>query len=105
MIPLRGWLVDFQAKFGSPDETNSWPLLREEVVEVKQALDHGALSPIARELSDVVYLAYGIAASRGINLDEALREVHRANMDKVPTGGKPTKPPDWVAPRMDKALP
>lgn len=39
---------------------------------------------IARELADVVYCAYGTAHAFAIDLDTALAEIHRANMDKFP---------------------
>lgn len=38
---------------------------------------------LARELADVVYLAFGTAHAFDINLDAALVEVHRAAMSKV----------------------
>lgn len=64
---------------------------------------------IARELADVVYVAYGTARALGIDLDEALVEVHRAAMDKVRAGvkredGKIVKPAGFVAPDMSGAV-
>ena len=38
---------------------------------------------VARELADVVYLAYGTAHAFAIDLDAALAEVHRAAMSKL----------------------
>lgn len=44
---------------------------------------------VARELADVVYVAYGSALIAGIDLDAAIAEVHRANMSKLGEDGKP----------------
>jgi predicted HAD superfamily Cof-like phosphohydrolase len=38
---------------------------------------------LARELADVVYIAFGTAHAFAINLDAALAEVHRAGMSKL----------------------
>lgn len=69
---------------------------------------------LARELADVVYVAYGTAHAFDVDLDEALREIHRAAMDKLfpPNGaervvredGKICKPPGFVPPDMTAAL-
>jgi predicted HAD superfamily Cof-like phosphohydrolase len=44
----------------------------------REAVEH-----VARELADVVYLAYGTAHAFAIDLDAALAEVHRAAMSKL----------------------
>jgi predicted HAD superfamily Cof-like phosphohydrolase len=64
---------------------------------------------IARELADVVYVAYGSAWAFHIDLDAALREVHRAAMDKMNAGhrradGKILKPPGFRPPDMSEAV-
>lgn len=64
---------------------------------------------IARELADVVYVAYGSAWAFGIDLDAALEEIHRAAMDKMRAGvrradGKILKPPGFVPPDMSAAI-
>lgn len=69
----------------------------------------GIRKAIARELADVVYVAYGSALIAGIDLDAALAEVHRANMHKVRAGirredGKIVKPPDFVPPDLTEAI-
>lgn len=43
---------------------------------------------LAKELADVVYVAYGTALAYGIDLDIALREVHESNMTKLDDDGK-----------------
>lgn len=67
---------------------------------------------IARELADVVYVAYGTARTYGIDLDEAIRRVHAANLSKLDEDGRPIQRPDgkvvkgpnFVAPDMSGAL-
>lgn len=64
---------------------------------------------IARELADVMYIAYGTAYVHRIDLDAAFAEVHRAAMDKMRAGlrradGKILKPPGFIPPDMTGAL-
>ena len=63
-------------------------LLEEEVGELAEAVQGGQLPEIARELADVVYVAYGTAVTYGIDLDAVLAEVHRANMSKLGPDGR-----------------
>jgi predicted HAD superfamily Cof-like phosphohydrolase len=64
-------------------------LLEEEVGELAEAIQGRRLSEIARELADVVYVAYGTAVTYGIDLDAVLAEIHRANMSKLGPDGSP----------------
>lgn len=64
-------------------------LLEEEVGELAEAARRERLDEIARELADVVYVAYGTAITYGIDLDAVLAEVHRANMSKLGPDGRP----------------
>lgn len=71
--------------------------------------DRIALGQVARELADVVYVAYGTAWAFGIDLDAALAEIHRAAMVKMDAGlrredGKILKPPGFVPPDMTAAI-
>jgi predicted HAD superfamily Cof-like phosphohydrolase len=70
--------------------------------------ERAALEDVARELADVVYVAYGTALALGIDLEVALGEVHRANMSKVDgprrADGKVLKPDGFVAPDMSAAI-
>lgn len=64
---------------------------------------------VARELADVVYVAYGTAWVYGIDLDAALAEIHRAAMSKIEANckredGKIIKPPGFVPPDMREAV-
>lgn len=70
------------------------------------------LADVAKELADVVYVAYGTAFSLGIDLDAVLAEVHRSNMAKRgPDGrfmfredGKVLKGPGYTPPDIAAVL-
>jgi predicted HAD superfamily Cof-like phosphohydrolase len=64
-------------------------LLREEVQEYADGIAAGDLVNVAQELADIIYVAYGAALVHGINLDEVVKEVHRANMSKLDDNGLP----------------
>jgi predicted HAD superfamily Cof-like phosphohydrolase len=44
---------------------------------------------LAKELADLLYVGYGAAVEIGIDLDEAVRRVHRSNMSKLLDDGTP----------------
>lgn len=86
-------------------------LMREESGELLEMLDKYPRDHwfIARELADVVYVAYTIAWAYGIDLDAALQEIHRAAMSKVEANvrredGKIIKHPGFVPPSMTQAI-
>jgi predicted HAD superfamily Cof-like phosphohydrolase len=64
-------------------------LLEEEVGEFVAASERSDLLGIADALADIVYVAYGTALTYGIDLDAVLQEVHRSNMSKLDSDGKP----------------
>lgn len=64
-------------------------LLEEEVDEFVTAPGKADLIGIADALADIVYVIYGTALTYGIDLDSVLREVHRSNMSKLTSEGKP----------------
>lgn len=77
-------------------------LIKEEYDELMEAIDGRNVVAIAQELSDILYVVYGLAVSMGIDLEKAFEEVHRANMEKVGgpkrADGKQLKPYDWDPP-------
>lgn len=104
-------LSEFHEAVSHPETDLLWlrrTLHDEEHAELVEALDEGDLRHIARELADVVYVAYGTAHAYGIDLDAALREVHRANMQKANgprrADGKAMKPAGFVPPDMTEAV-
>lgn len=64
-------------------------LLMEEVGEFADAATARDIVGIADALADILYVAYGAAVTYGIDLDAAVREVHRSNMSKLDEHGKP----------------
>lgn len=108
-------LAEFHQTFAHPDTDALWlrpTLHNEEHDELIGALESGDREQIARELADVLYIAYGTAHVYGIDLDAALAEVHRANMSKVGEDGQPIrredgkvlKGPQFRPPDMSGAL-
>jgi len=91
MKPMQ-MLKEFHQAF-VPDDTNvrnvRAVLLAEEHNEVQEALLKGDIKQIAKELADLVYVAYGTAIAYGFDLDDVLEEVHKSNMTKVGDDGKP----------------
>lgn len=79
---------------------------------MQEALVSGDRIAIAQELADLVYVAYGTALVYGIDLDAAIAEVHRANMSKLDSDGKPVLREDgkvlksecYQAPDMRRAI-
>lgn len=59
-------------------------LISEEVDELRHELGRSApdIVKVAHEAADLVYVLYGLAVEFGFDLDECVREVHRANMTK-----------------------
>jgi NTP pyrophosphatase (non-canonical NTP hydrolase) len=82
--------------------------LRAEINRHPNAPGKGELTAVAKELADLVYVAYGTAVSLGIDLDKAVRRVHTSNMSKRnPDGtvtyrddGKVLKPSTYQAPDL-----
>ncbi|GLF95861.1 pyrophosphohydrolase domain-containing protein [Streptomyces yaizuensis] len=69
-------------------------LLAEEFAEVAEVAVTGPLDHLAQELADMVYIAYGTALVHGIDLDQVIAEVHRANMSKLGPEGTPVRRAD-----------
>lgn len=57
-------------------------LIDQEHGELRESILGDDLVGVAQELADVVYVAYGMALTYGIDLDLVVAEVHRANMTK-----------------------
>ena len=71
-------------------------LIQEEFDELKEALETKNLPEIAKELADLLYVAYGTAVSYGIDMEPVFQEVQRSNMSKV--GGYKREDGKWVKP-------
>lgn len=57
--------------------------------ELTTACRQHDLVAIADGIVDVLYVVYGTAVTYGLDADALLREVHRSNMSKLDTDGKP----------------
>lgn len=80
-------------------------LLEEEVGEFVAASEKGDLVGIADALADIVYVVYGTALTYGVDLDAVLSEVHRSNMSKLDSGGKPLIRDDGKVLKSDRYFP
>jgi len=66
-----------------------YELIREELEEMREALDNKDLIGVADALTDLLYVVYGAGHSFGLDLDACFKEVHRSNMSKLGADGKP----------------
>jgi len=66
-------------------------LMREEMKEVIDAMQNEPLENIAKELADLLYVVYGTIGAYGLQdkMEKVFDEVHRSNMSKLGTDGKP----------------
>lgn len=82
-------------------------LIKEELAELEEAADvlrpywlEGKDAPedlkwnFTKELTDVAYVTYWLAARVGVDLDASFRLVHQSNMSKLGPDGKPVKRAD-----------
>ena len=58
-------------------------LLREELHEFEEATEALDLNAMAKELADLLYVAFGAALEFGIPIDHIFGVVHESNMQKV----------------------
>ena len=85
-------------------------LIKEELDELKQAIDKNDLLEVADALTDILYVTYGAGHAFGINLDNCFNEVQNSNMSKLGTDGKPIyneagkvmKGPNYYKPDLSK---
>ena len=64
-------------------------LIREELEELRVAIEDKNLVEVADALADILYVTYGAAHSFGIPIDACFNEVQRSNMSKLDENGKP----------------
>ena len=87
-------------------------LIREELSELKDALEKKDIKEVADALTDILYVTYGAGHSFGIDLDECFDEVQRSNMSKLGEDGKPIyndsgkvmKGPNYFTPDLKKII-
>ena len=96
----------------STDKINNlrYNLIKEELEELKIALDNKDLIEVADALTDILYVTYGAGHSFGIDLDKCFKEVQNSNMSKLDKDGNPIfnesgkvmKGPNYFKPDLSK---
>ena len=66
-----------------------YSLIKEELNELKEAIDKNNLKEVADALTDILYVTYGAGHAFGVNLDACFTEVQSSNMSKLGKDGKP----------------
>ena len=75
----------------STDKINKlrYDLIKEELEELKEAIENKDLLEVADALTDILYVTYGAGHAFGLNLDKCFDEVQNSNMSKLDENGKP----------------
>ena len=85
-------------------------LIKEELDELKEAIDNNDIKEVADALTDILYVTYGAGHAFGINLDSCFEEVQNSNMSKLGLDGRPIyndkgkvmKGPNYFKPDLTK---
>ena len=64
-------------------------LIKEELEELKEAMENKDLLEVADALTDILYVTYGAGHAFGIDLDKCFEEVQSSNMSKLGEDGNP----------------
>ena len=64
-------------------------LIKEELLELEEALNEKNIEETADALTDILYVTYGAGHAFGIDLDKCFEEVQRSNMSKLDKFGNP----------------
>ena len=89
-----------------------YDLIKEELEELKVALQEKDLKEVADALTDILYVTYGAGHAFGIDLDKCFEEVQSSNMSKLDDNGKPIydrngkvmKGPNYFKPNLEEIL-
>ena len=87
-----------------------YELIREELAELRGALEKKDIKEVADALTDILYVTYGAGHAFGIDLDKCFQEVQNSNMSKLGKDGKPIyndmgkvmKGPNYFKPNLKK---
>ena len=87
-------------------------LIKEELDELKAAMNSKDLLEVADALTDLLYVTYGAGHAFGIDLDKCFEEVQNSNMSKLGDDGKPIynefgkvmKGPNYLKPNLIKYI-
>lgn len=80
-------------------------LIEEELEELKEAIADDDLVEIADALGDLAYVIYGAAHEYNIDLDAAVKEIHKSNMSKLDGSGNVIYRDDGKILKSDLFLP
>ena len=87
-------------------------LIKEELLELEEALNEKNIEETADALTDILYVTYGAGHAFGIDLDKCFDEVQKSNMSKLDKFGNPIynnqgkvmKSPLYFKPNFKKIL-
>ena len=87
-------------------------LIKEELDELREAMDNKDLLEVADALTDILYVTYGAGHAFGIDLDKCFDEVQNSNMSKLSENGEPIyneagkvmKGPNYFKPNLSKFI-
>ena len=87
-------------------------LIKEELSELKEAIEKKDIKEVADALTDILYVTYGAGHAFGIDLDQCFNEVQNSNMSKLGDDGKPIynengkvmKGPNYFKPDLSKYI-
>tara|TARA_B110001452_G_scaffold102048_1_gene84656 strand:+ start:139 stop:510 length:372 start_codon:yes stop_codon:yes gene_type:complete len=106
-----GQEIKENAKFPDKKITSlRYDLIKEELEELKEAMDNNDIKEVADALTDILYVTYGAGHAFGINLDKCFEEVQNSNMSKLGPDRKPIyndkgkvmKGPNYFKPNLTK---
>ena len=112
-MQIFGQEVKNKPSFPDPKIQNlRFELIKEELEELKVALDQKNLKEVADALTDILYVTYGAGHAFGIDLDKCFDEVQASNMSKLGADGKPIynksgkvmKGPNYFEPNLRKFI-
>ena len=92
--------------------TLRYDLIKEELEELRIAMERKDIKEVADALTDILYVTYGAGHSFGINLDKCFEEVQSSNMSKLGEDGRPIyndkgkvmKGPNYFKPNLIKYI-
>ena len=104
---------EIKEKAGFPEDKITslrYDLIKEELGELKEAMDNKDIKEVADALTDILYVTYGAGHAFGIDLDKCFEEVQNSNMSKLGSNGKPIyndkgkvmKGPNYFKPDLNK---
>ena len=106
-----GQEVKQKAEFPNSKITSlRYDLIKEELEELRIAMERKDIKEVADALTDILYVTYGAGHSFGINLDKCFEEVQSSNMSKLGEDGRPIyndkgkvlKGPNYFKPDLNK---